>query len=148
MDTDANVRQAAAEALVRLGVDAKPAVAMLVESLGAKSDAEQIRAARALGLLGPLAGDSGVVLVPLLGEQKTRAEAAKALGRIGRPTVPLLIKALDSKNALMRLGAAEALEQVGADAADAIPALSARVRTDSSASVREAAERTLKKIKR
>lgn len=88
-------RQLAALNLSRIGPDAKPAVAALVESLQEKPMREF--AIHALGQIG--------------------ADA--------KPAVPELVKLLTDDSYFIRAGAAEALGRIGPDATAAVPALKA-----------------------
>jgi HEAT repeat protein len=80
---------------------------------------------RALDLL--LKG--GVRSIPVLIEALAsddayvRLSAATTLGSMGTTSVPALAKALEDPNAVVRIGAARALQRVGPDAVEAMPAL-------------------------
>jgi tetratricopeptide (TPR) repeat protein len=74
-----------------------------------------------------------------------RQEARSALLRIGGPAVPVLVKALDHKQASVRRLAAETLGSIKPPAQDAVPALIARLK-DSSPGVRTASLEALQRI--
>jgi HEAT repeat protein len=86
---------------------------------------EQIRADRyyAVHVLGELRDSHGTdILVPLLGDSEVNYHAAWALGQIGDArAIRPLIKALDDRDAHMRVSAIQALEVL--DAKEALPKL-------------------------
>ncbi len=97
-----------------------------------------LTAARALGIIGPDAKEA----VPLLDEALrgkdigVSMEAATALCRIGKVSVPFLIHALKNERAPVRHWAAYALGVMGTNAAPALPAL-IKCFGDTDASVRD-----------
>ncbi len=123
-DEDPIVDSLAAQALGKIGPNAKAAVPALLEGLY-DEDKDPIVgscAAEALGKIGPHA-------VPALVEalnnehEDVRSLAAKALGKIGpdaKATVPALLEALNDEDEDVRSLAAEALGKIGPDA---VPAL-------------------------
>jgi HEAT repeat protein len=115
-------RVAAALALARierrqeLGGVARDATAeavwALTEMLASKEVDERIKAAHALGELGPDAGRAVPALTEILSDEEVRETAAEALGRIGglsRPAVRALKAALEDDDDSMRLKAAVSL---------------------------------------
>ena len=78
-------------------------------------------------------------------DESVRLEAVNALVAIGRPSVPALIKALDSSNVTVRRHAVLTLGKLGVFASQAVPALNARL-TDSDPQVRQLAAEALKLI--
>jgi HEAT repeat protein len=82
--------------------------------------------------------------VPTLGKllydvwPDVRIDAAKALGQIGAPSVPVLVSALKARDAEVRTRAAQTLGQAGPDAKEAVPALIAALQ-DKQSNVRVAA---------
>lgn len=90
-------------------------------------DASRMRAvgAKSLGVLGAQAEGAVTALVQLLRDPEpyVAMEAATALGRIGKPSVPGLIEALTNKTAGARQAAAYALGEIGSEAETAVPDL-------------------------
>lgn len=119
----------AADALGALGVEAAPAVPILIEAARDQNSETREYAIQALGLIGP--GVEGVL--PALRsamkdpEDRVRSRASDALGRIDGPEIPNLIEALRSPDFSVRKTAVDALGAVGPDAAPAVPALIARL---------------------
>jgi HEAT repeat protein len=133
-----DVRWAAAEALVKIGT---PAVPALIQALGDSDSAVRCAAAWALGDLGdPQAMPALIQALEDLDEAVRRA-AAKALGDLGDPqAIPALIKALRDRSENVRRAAAEALGKLGDP--QAMPALIQALR-DSGWDVRRAAAEAL-----
>ena len=106
---DNDVREAAAEALVKLGT---PAVELLVKALFDGHGDVRRSAARLLGRLGdPRAVEP---LIKALGDWAVCKAAAEALGKLGDPrAVGPLFKALCDRVGPERAAAAEALAQLG-----------------------------------
>jgi HEAT repeat protein len=71
--------------------------------------------------------------------------AAQALGRIGKPAVPLLMNALQHRDPLARRQAALVLAKIGPEAAEAVPLLVGAL-DDQDAAVRRAAAKALGQI--
>jgi len=104
------------------------------------------RTIRALGRIGPAASP----VIPLLEQEILREgrnsyTAAIALGFIGKAAVPVLIRALGSRNVIIRRGAVEGLRDAGTAALDAIPALTKALQ-DEDPTVRRYAEASLKQL--
>lgn len=113
-DPDAQVRQAAAEALAVLGptpADVPPLVTMLRDANGREA------AIRALGRVGPAAREAVPRLADLLDDRDSRVRlaAAEALGQIGPPAalaaVPKLREA--ARDPLVAAAARRSLEKLG-----------------------------------
>ncbi|MSU80730.1 MAG: HEAT repeat domain-containing protein [Gemmataceae bacterium] len=118
-DDNTDVRQSAAEALGKLGAGAVPG---LIEAL--KDDAKfvQIYAAKALADVG---GDAKAAVEPLgrllaSADAQVEAAAADALAKIGKASIPILVKSLQHENPTLRTRAVQALGKIGGDA---VPAL-------------------------
>jgi HEAT repeat protein len=75
-------------------------------------------------------------LIKDLGNKDKAKDASVELGKIGKPAVPALIKALEDNGKYTRRYAARALREMGEDASDAIPALSNAIK-DSDSQTRE-----------
>ncbi len=112
-------------------------------------DAAVVRggAIRALGTLGPDARGAVVPLGRVLrrSNHQDSADASAALGRIGKASLPVLLEALEDRNATVRRPAVSALAQLGPDAAGAVPAL-AGLLLDPDRNVRELAGYALQVI--
>ena len=93
-------------------------------------------------------GSAAAPLVAILADKDDRNAAVDALVSIGKPAVPALIKGLDNKNVFVRLWSAHALGRIGSGATDAAGALQACARSDTSISVREAAQKALAKVRK
>ncbi len=175
-DSAAEVREQAAQALTKIGADAVPALAQLLKGgdravaleaisvlralapqskdvvgalLAAVADDDEavcMAAIRALGEIGPEAHPAAPALIGRLREKRFRSRAVDALARMGKPTVPDLVKGLADKDLWTRLGCAQALRQIGPAAKEAVPALSRTASSDPSASVRSEAQKALGSI--
>ncbi len=134
-DEDFYVRRQAADALVKIGDVAVPA---LIETLRDEDDDVRRQAAGALGEI----GDAAVpALIEALRDESfyVREQAAEALGLIGdAAAVPALIEALRDEDSDVRRQAAEALGEIGD--VTAVPALIETLRDEDSAVRRQAAE--------
>lgn len=112
-------------------------------------DAASVRAGaiRSLGILGPDARMAAPALGKVLrgSDHQERADASAALGRIGKDALPVLLDALEDRNADVRRAAASALAQLGPDAQGAVPAL-ARLLLDPDRNVRDVAAYALQTI--
>jgi HEAT repeat protein len=122
-------RQAAAEAIVTFGPQAKEAVPVLIRLLQSGSEKDREAAAWAITTFGPEAKKEAVpVLIDILEDlcPKYRAFGATELGNLG-PTadsaVPALTRLLKDDNSEVRYDATEALRAIGAAAKSAVPAL-------------------------
>ena len=152
-DTDSSVRQAAAEALVKigqasidcltrslrspyghvreraawvlgeLGPSASETFPQLKELLRDGDPAVRKAAINALGNFGPLASEVVPDLIEALADGQLWTPAVEALAKIGVPAIPHLIQALDNENRGVRAGAAEALGKIGPEAKEAVQKL-------------------------
>jgi len=124
-------RVQSAEALVGIAPEGsqsfKKGVDTLTEAVSSADGEARGRAVKVLGKIGPPAGNAVSALVPLLEDKGMPFDAAEALGKIGAPAVPALLKNLE--NPLKRKYAVITLGKVGPTAKDAIPAL-ARIMKD------------------
>jgi HEAT repeat protein len=75
-------------------------------------------------------------------KDQSRRLAARVLGELGRPAIPALVRALESKDALTREAALDALAEMKEEAKDAVPALQ-KALADDSMGVRVAAAQAL-----
>jgi HEAT repeat protein len=135
------LRIAGIQALSAMGEAAASAVPDLVDAL--KDEEPDVRrfAARTIGSVGPRAAQAVPALIELL-QSSTRqrrldggrpelpvtllAEAAMAIGKIGpkaRAAVPFLVKAMNDRDEVLRLAAADALGEIGPADPSVIPAL-------------------------
>jgi HEAT repeat protein len=141
-DTHAGTRAAAAEALRRLGKDAREAVPELQQALKDKS-AEPLTRAQAALALGRVGAPDALAAVPVLKEvladpkapSDVRKAAAEALGELGKDaadSAPALGAALTAKTSdtLLRRAAAAALDGLGPDAKPALAALTLALKDD------------------
>ncbi len=76
-------------------------------------------------------------------DKAVRLQAVDSLVAIGKPALPVLVKALDSPNVVTRRHATLAIGKLGVLAATAVPALTARLK-DPDSQVRELAKAALK----
>lgn len=124
----ASQRKRLIEAAAALGPDGVPA---LVIALDGASPVERRRAARALHRLGPEAAPASAALIQALDDPAARSLALRALIRIGAAAVPRLIPSLNSQDGARRRSALYILNEIGPEAAQAIPAIKAlRERAD------------------
>jgi len=131
-DTEGGPRASALWALVRMGLDAKPALAGLLPLLRERpdpgADYERKMAVDVLRAIGPDAAEAVPALITLLQDPdgQVRFAAAQALGTVGAGSpdaVSALIALLESDEENMRSAAAESLGAIGPKAIDAVPAL-------------------------
>lgn len=120
-DPHTRVRIRAADDLGKLRSRAKPAVPALLAALKDINTTVRGVAAESLGRIGVVteAIVFGLLRVQDDGSSYGSEHAIAALVRLGAPTVPLLVKALDTD----RFHASLALRDLGAVARDAVPAL-------------------------
>ncbi len=126
---DAGTAAEASRKLVHLGPAAVPA---LTQGLWADS-ASRRACLTLLGAIGADARPAAPSLVRLLGDDspETREIAARALGVIGaHSAAPALAKLLDDKFAGVRLGAAQSLIHLGADAETLLPMLTKALKSE------------------
>ncbi|MEN6449155.1 MAG: HEAT repeat domain-containing protein [Thermoguttaceae bacterium] len=141
----------AADALGKIGPEARTAVPILTELLRDKNRRIRLSAASALADIDPKAEVTMPVLVELLadGDQGVRSCAAEATGKFGpmaRTATPALIGLLTDRDADVRCSAAGALGKIGPEAKTATPALN-RLLHDEDEHVRDAAAESLRAIK-
>jgi HEAT repeat protein/lysophospholipase L1-like esterase len=132
-------RGLAAEALGRVGPEARSAVPDLIAATSDPRPDVRWRAIWALGRIGPAAAQAVPALRAALADADLRWRAAEALGRIGLPAVaaaPDLIRLLHDPSSTVRWRAATALGAMGAR--QAVPALAAAT-SDPAENVRLAA---------
>lgn len=108
---DPSARRSAARALGKLGA---PAVEPLIAALRHRDTEAPRAAARVLGRIGDPRAVKPLVEIALEGESKTlRADAGKALVKIGEPAVKPLIAELKCSSSFARLEAADVLGRIG-----------------------------------
>jgi HEAT repeat protein len=124
-DPAAGVRAAAAEALGQIGPEARATVPGLTTCLADRARRVREAAAEALGRIGSDAAPAVPAMIALLGRKDTpyesRNDIPRHVGRIGASAVPSLIEALGDADPKIVKGAVEALGEIGAPAAAAIP---------------------------
>jgi HEAT repeat protein len=126
---NAEVRGLAMQALAKMGPDAKAAVPQLTASLKANDAQTRREAAKALGALGAAAKDSAKALTDALKDARVDVgvESALALVKLGEPKPGVAFFADTLRKGFAspdeRLACVQALAQIGAPAAAAVPAL-------------------------
>jgi HEAT repeat protein len=147
-DPDLKVRVASARALWQITGDAAASVPALVAALNQPDGWDS---ALALGVMREAASNAVPALIELVQREKVPRPlrempvSALALGQIGLPAVPALIKITTHQDSRVRTSAAIALGFVGPKAADAVPHLVPLLR-DSDGDVRRAATLALGNI--
>ena len=130
-DDDKNIRYSFARAVGFIGAAAVPA---LVAALQSEHEKARVHAAQALAEIGPDAKEAVPALVAALQDEdedeECRILSAGALASIGAAAVPALIAALQDDDKWVRLHAASALGNIGADAKEAVPALASTCQDD------------------
>jgi HEAT repeat protein len=145
-EPEAGRRMAAAEALGRIGKEAKAAVPALIGALGDEKDYVRRAAAEALGAIG--AEDAVPALLKALQEKgRVRVCAAEALWRINHhpAALPALAEAVQDPTEHAAYFAHVALRHLGAEAKAVVPALTAALK-DGNASKRLEAAVTLWRV--
>lgn len=146
---DKRERAAAALAAGKMGPLSEPHRTSLRAALGDPERAVRWNAAWALGQAGADDPQTQGALIRTLADPEPRvaANAAQALGKLGSTAAidPLTGK-LDSESWQVRWVSTLALGSIGTEAASAVPALTARLTTDSNDSVRAAAAKALGQI--
>jgi HEAT repeat protein len=125
-DKSPDLRRKAAEALGRIGPDAKAAVPALTKTLKDTLPEARVNAARALHRIDPATDKSTVtVLVELLSDDGylNQKSAVEGLAELGKLAVPELLQILKSDQENLHGRAARALGEIGPAARDAAPAL-------------------------
>ncbi|HWG43227.1 MAG TPA: HEAT repeat domain-containing protein [Gemmataceae bacterium] len=121
---DGVVRLQAAEALARIGPDAREAQPALVLALKDSSASVRGFAADALGEMDADVPASAAALVAVLAEgEPLRSHVSAALVRLGRFAVPALGDGLKAKQGIERYHSARVLGLLGSEAAPAVPQL-------------------------
>lgn len=146
-DNDFQVRHDAADAIVKIG---SPAVPALIEALKNENKQVRWRAASALGAIGAEASAAVPALITTLQDEEEyiRRIGAYALGKIGpqaSAAVPELLDALQDSDRNISLVAAYALGKIGPQASAAVPTLIAGLQ-DANAEVRLNAATALGRI--
>src|SRR5262249_25850826 len=141
-DHDALVRSVAVRAIGELAPDVPGGVQALIPLF------PDVEAMRAVARFGPVGAEAVPALVAALKQDDPTArwQAARALGKIGAPSVPAVPElarlTISDPDPLVREHAAEALGDIGSPATDGIPALVQALR-DPVARVRRDAVRAL-----
>lgn len=122
------LREVAAEALALVGSDAALAVPLLIRAVrnGRESESMRRKSIETLGALGPVSRDATPALLEVLelGTSLTLREVAgNALGQIGGPAVPVLVRSLGHSDPTVRRIAAAGLARAGAQARPAVETL-------------------------
>jgi HEAT repeat protein len=137
--TDASARAQAAHALGNLAASAKPAVPTLAGLAVDPDDKVRREAIRAIIKIRP-----GLeVIQPLLkkimddASPEVRMEAMHAMAEVGKPVVPQLIEAVKKDGS--GLYACLVLAEIGPDAAEAVPALTEKVKSEKRPEIRREA---------
>lgn len=128
----------AAEALGRLGEEAKDAIPDLLMAFKSPDHALSSNSIWALGEIGAEAAPS---IATLLEDEdsEVRVIAVLALEKVEIGAVPYLIRALKDEDSYVRLYAIGAIEEIGEDALEALPYLDTLSRKDPDSGVRERA---------
>ncbi|MBI2921951.1 MAG: HEAT repeat domain-containing protein [Planctomycetes bacterium] len=137
-------RDAALRALMAMGSEGRTE---FEKALRGRSRAARTLAVWALGQLGPAAAGSLPALRAALkdGDDAYRKSVVKAMARMGPPAVAELAALLKHEHAGVREWSAQALGELGADAASALPALKAAME-DREPAVQAAAEEAVRKL--
>jgi len=120
------LRSQATNQLVQMGPEGAAALPVLIEMLGAADPSTRAAAAQTLGSFGPAAAEAVPALIEALEDTNpnVRYSAVTALGEIGgSEVVEPLAACLHSSDSYERSVAAEALADVGREAAPAVPDL-------------------------
>lgn len=152
-DAPLAIRQGAVEGMGRMGDKAAPAIATLARGLADKDVELRRAAAAALGKVGDKVKETWPAIKAAYQDADNAVRyqvvrLAGALGKDQKEAVTLLADAAQKDaNLENRLAALQELGQLEAAALDALPALTRLVAEDSRASVREAAQAAVNKIK-
>jgi HEAT repeat protein len=126
-DRDRDVRVAAIQTQANLGSEAEDALPRLSEILKEEPASLRVEAAVAVARIeGKVTDTTRPILLAAAGDRSQAGQwrVIQALGRLGPPAVPALIRALREDNSVsVRLKAAESLGRIGPDAHEAAPAL-------------------------
>jgi len=128
-DSNKNVRWSAADALGKIGPDAKAAVAGLIKALEDNDNNVRIKVIEALGEIGPGASEAvpGLIVTLKDPDKVICWTAIEALGKIGRVAVHDLLAALKDKDENLQLAIAMALGRIASNAEDVVPVLFERI---------------------
>lgn len=137
--------KSAAEALGRMGEVAAPAAPALRAAAERDDPGLRVAATGALARLGA-AGREQLVRLGRSSDIESRVLAAQGLGDGGVFSLPWLLELLENEAARVRAVAADALGRLGGDAASAVDALVARVKSDEDLVVRAKAALALGEI--
>jgi HEAT repeat protein len=141
-------QQIEAEAAAKKSQERKTRAQKILADLRSNSATTRQEAMKAAIDLGDHGTQVAPALVAALAEKDDRQAAFLALIDIGKLAVPDLTKGLGNKNQFVRLWSAHALGRIGPDASEAVPALRERARSDTSVSVRDAAQAALAKVRK
>jgi HEAT repeat protein len=146
-DENSVVRFGAALALRQMGGAAEPATTALIGALQDENQVVGQLAALALGEIGVSASSAIPMLEQMLRHPNSniRFSASYALGQMGEAAVPVLINALNTGKADVRIPAAMALREIGRVGLSAVPAL-VKALDDQNPEVRRAAAFALEKM--
>lgn len=116
-------------ALIRLGPYAEAAVPDLMAIVADLNNPLRRNAVFALGRIGPAAAEAAPLLCRILREdnEQLRRVAVATLAAIGVGAVPALVESLRSRDIAVCRSVCTVLQQIGAEAEDAVPALVALV---------------------
>ncbi|MGE3804019.1 MAG: HEAT repeat domain-containing protein [Gemmataceae bacterium] len=142
-DMDLEMRLRAIQALNRFGPQSRKAVNLLGSALHEKDEKLCAAAMKALAEMGPDAEPACPALILLMSEEKSHEQAIVTLVAIGKGAVKDLSHALRNRDPHVRVGAANALGRIGADARSTAIALSYLSRNDPYPGVRQAAQKAL-----
>ncbi len=126
----AKERCGAADSLYEMGPGACKAIPALIAALNDEESEVRVRVVYALGAIGPAAEPALLSLIRLLKDKKAGDEVrwpvAMNLAKFGpnaRQAVPVLLEILETEDALMKIGAIDALGNLGQDDPRVVPAL-------------------------
>lgn len=131
-----------------LGAIGPAALPELIKSLNNDRSHVRSAAAKAIGWIGPAAGEAITPLTGRLGDgdADVRNQAAEALGRIGPDALPAVTEALRHEQAMVRAGAALAILTMGDPAKPAGPALAAALKAEADDAARAHELRALSRL--
>jgi HEAT repeat protein/S1-C subfamily serine protease len=153
-NTEKEMRPAILNTLGRMGPAAKVAVPAIGDCLDSNEKETSIQALQLLAALGPDAKDAVGQIIPLFAddevdkENRLRTQAAKTLGKIGKPAVSKLQTTLQTnRNRYIIAGVIEGLGEIGPDAKQAVRYIQPKL-GDPDPLISVAANRALAKILR